>query len=188
MKTNSNKNIIRKIAIFLFIIVIILIVTLWMIKTFVFPLKHFDIIKEEAAKNNIDPYLILAIIKAESGFDRNVTSSKQAKGLMQIMDSTAEEMNQDENLDLNEESIYNENINIALGCKYLASLIKRYNGNYYLAVISYNAGMGNVDKWLKEGIIDSELDDIVNNNIPFKETKDYLKKVINYYKIYRVLY
>ena len=188
MKTISNKNIITKITVFLLIVAVILMLVLWCLRTFVFPLKHFDIIKEEAAKNNIDPYLILAIIKTESGFDKNVTSSKQAKGLMQIMNSTAEEMNQDEKLELTEESIYNENINIALGCKDLSSLIKKYNGNYYLAVISYNAGMGNVDKWLKEGIINNDLDDIVNNNIPFKETKNYLKKVITYYKIYRKLY
>lgn len=188
MKTNSNKNIIKKIAIVLFIIIIILILSIWLLRTIVFPLKHFDIIKEEAAKNNIDPYLVLAIIKAESGFNKDVTSSKQAKGLMQIMDSTAEEMNLGENLDLNADSIYNENINIALGCKYLASLIRKYNGNYYLAVVSYNAGMGNVDKWLSEGIIDANLNNVVDNNIPFKETKNYLKKVINYYKIYRKLY
>lgn len=188
MKTNSNKNIIQKIAIFLLVILILLIITLWIIKTFVFPCKHFDIIKEEAAKNNIDPYLVLAIIKTESGFDKNVTSLKQAKGLMQIMDSTAKEMNQGENLDLNEESIYDENINISLGCKYLSTLIKRYNGNYYLAIISYNAGMGNVDKWIDEKIVSTDLNDTVNNNIPFKETKNYLKKVINYYKIYRKLY
>ena len=81
MKTNSNKNIIKKIAIVLFIIIIILILSIWLLRTIVFPLKHFDIIKEEAAKNNIDPYLVLAIIKAESGFNKDVTSSKQAKGL-----------------------------------------------------------------------------------------------------------
>ena len=169
-------------------IVLILFITIWCVKTFVFPLKHFDIIKEEAAKNNIDPYLVLAIIKAESGFDKDVTSSKQARGLMQIMDSTAKEMNEDGNIDLNSESIYDENINIALGCKYFSTLIKRYNGNYYLAIASYNAGMGNVDKWLKEGLVEEKLDDIANNNIPFPETKNYLKKVINYYKIYRTLY
>jgi len=188
LKINSNKNIIQKIAIFLGIIVVVLMIVLSLVKTFVFPLKHFDIIKKESAKNNIDPYLVLAIIKTESGFDKNVTSVKQAKGLMQIMDSTAKEMNQGENLDLTKVSIYNEDINIKLGTKYLSTLIKRYNGNYYLAVASYNAGMGNVDKWLEEGLVPSNLDDIVNNNIPSKETKNYLKKVINYYKIYRMLY
>lgn len=188
MKTNSNKNLIKRITIFISIVIIILLSILWILKTFVYPLKHFNIIKEESGKNNIDPYLVLAIIKAESGFNKNVTSAKQARGLMQIMDATAEEMNESENLDLNKESIYDENINIALGCKYFSSLIKKYDGNYYLAIIAYNAGMGNVDKWLKDGIIANNLDDIANNNIPFKETKNYLKKVINYYNVYRKLY
>lgn len=188
MKTNSNKNIIKKIAIFLLIVGILIVIAIEALKTFVFPRKYFNIIANECVTNNIDPYLVLAVIKAESGFNEDVTSSKEAKGLMQIIDSTAEEMYEDDLMDFNAQYLYNEELNIALGTKYLGTLIKRYNGNYYLAIIAYNAGMGNVDKWIEQGIIPNNLDSVVDNNIPFKETKNYLKKVINYYKIYRVLY
>lgn len=186
---NKLKKIVlnKKIRIVIYIASIIICLLL-IVKTFVFPLKHFDIIKEEASKNNIDPYLVLSVIKTESGFNKNVTSSKQAKGLMQIMDKTAEEMNQYLSLDIDGENIYDEQVNISLGCKYLSSLIKKYNGNYYLAIVAYNAGMGNVDNWIKNGIIPDNLNNSINNNIPFKETKNYLKKVVKYYKIYRLLY
>lgn len=188
MKKNLNNKLLKKIFSIEIAIVAVLIGILIYVKTFVFPLKHFDIIKEEAAKNNIDPYLVLAVIKTESGFNKNVTSPKQAKGLMQIMDSTAEDINQELSLNIDGDNIYDENVNISLGCKYLSSLIKKYNGNYYLAIIAYNAGMGNVDNWIRDGIVSTDLNDSVNNNIPYKETKRYLKKVINYYKIYRKLY
>lgn len=188
MNTSINKNIIQKIFIFIAIVLIALILTLGALKTFVFPKKYFNIIANECVTYNIDPYLVLAIIKAESGFDNEVTSSKEAKGLMQIIDSTAEELYDDDFFNFSSEYLYDEELNITLGTKYLGKLIKKYNGNYYLAIIAYNAGMGNVDKWVKEGVVSNNLNDIVNNNIPFKETKNYLKKVINYYKIYRVLY
>ena len=88
---------------------------------------------------------------------------------------------------LDEENIYNEDINIELGCQYLASLISRYNGNYYLAICSYNAGIGNVDKWISQGQITEELN-TTNIELPFKETTRYLKKVIHNYKMYKVIY
>ncbi len=155
------------------------------LRNYIFPLKYFDIIKEEAINNNIDPYLILAIIKVESNFDKNITSVKEAKGLMQIMDKTANDVlkNSSEELDL-----YNEYLNIEIGCKYFRSLISRYNGNYYLAICAYNAGLGKVDKWIQTGLIDYRLESYKNNNIPYKETKNYLKKVILSYNIYRFLY
>ena len=72
---------------------------------------------------------------------------------------------------LDEENIYNENINIELGCKYLASLIQRYNGNYYIAICAYNAGIGNVNKWIDNEIIDTSLD-TTQVELPFSETEN----------------
>ena len=129
------------------------------IKTYVYPLEYKDEVLEYSKKYNLDPYLVFAVINAESGFDKHATSSKNAKGLMQITESTAKEVNEITNSvdSLNEENIYNEDINIELGCQYLASLISRYNGNYYLAICSYNAGIGNVDKWISQGQISQDL-------------------------------
>lgn len=159
------------------------------IKTYVYPLEYKDEVLEYSQKYNLDPYLVFAEINAESGFDKHATSSKNARGLMQITESTAKEVNEITNSvdSLDEENIYNEDINIELGCQYLASLISRYNGNYYLAICSYNAGIGNVDKWISQGQITEELN-TTNIELPFKETTRYLKKVIHNYKMYKVIY
>lgn len=141
MIKDKKGNILNKILISFFIIIISLIVLLILIKKFVYPLNHFDIVTENASENNIDPYLIMAIIKTESGFNKDATSSKEAKGLMQIKSSTANEINSKINIvnEIGEENIYDEKVNIALGCKYLSYLIDKYNGNYYLAICAYNA-------------------------------------------------
>lgn len=176
-------------VLFTFVIILTVFLLIFVMLRILYPLKHFDIVKEEAAKNGLDPYLVMAIIKNESGFNSNAISNKEAKGLMQIIDSTASDVNNKINVSENvKNDIYDEKINIALGCKYLSSLIQKYNGNYYIAICAYNAGMGNVDKWISEGIIDSNLNTHKNTNIPFKETNKYLDKVISTYKIYKILY
>ena len=78
---------------------------------------------------------------------------------MQITDATAKEVNDNTNSaeEINDDTLYDVDVNVELGCNYLQSLILKYNGNYYLAVIAYNAGMGNVDKWMEQGIVDDNL-------------------------------
>ena len=182
-------KIIKKILIVIAILLIFALATIFVLKSYVYPRKHFDVIKEEAAKNNIDPYLVLAVIKTESGFNKLATSKKEAKGLMQIMDTTAQDINNNANIvdNIEDTNLYDENINIALGCNYLKSLIDKYEGNYYIAICAYNAGMGNVNKWLNDGIISQDLN-TSNINLPFEETNKYLNKVIKNYTIYRKLY
>lgn len=68
----------------------------------------------------------------------------------------------------------------------MAKLLNRYNKNYILAIAAYNAGIGNVDKWLEQGIISSDASNI--ENIPFKETNMYVRKILRDYKIYERLY
>lgn len=187
LKKNSNK-IFSKILIIITILVILCLLAYYVLKSFIYPLKHFDIVKKEAAANNIDPYLILAMIKAESGFNKNAISNKQAKGLMQIVESTAQDIKDRLNIEVDIDDLYNEETNIKLGCKYMNYLIDKYDGNYYIAICAYNAGLGNVDKWLEQGIIPKDLDTHTNISLPFKETTKYLNKVISSYKMYRLLY
>lgn len=180
----------KVISVILIIIFLILLVYGFIgIKTYVYPLEYKDEVLEYSKKYNLDPYLVFAVINTESGFDKHATSSKDARGLMQITQSTAKEVNEITNSvdSLNEENIYNEDINIELGCQYLASLISRYNGNYYLAICSYNAGIGNVDKWISQGQITEDLN-TTDIELPFKETTKYLKKVIHNYKMYKIIY
>lgn len=109
---------------------------------------------------------------------------KDAKGLMQIKDIAAQDVSGDSSkLDL-----HDVNTNINLGTLYFSNLIKRYNGNYYLAICAYNAGMGNVDSWIQSNKITYSFNDDDINSIPFKETKNYLSKVIHSYKMYKILY
>lgn len=180
----------KVISVILIIIFLILLVYGFIgIKTYVYPLEYKDEVLEYSKKYNLDPYLVFAVINTESGFDKHATSSKDARGLMQITQSTAKEVNEITNSvdSLTEENIYNEDINIELGCQYLASLISRYNGNYYLAICSYNAGIGNVDKWISQGQITEDLN-TTDIELPFKETTKYLKKVIHNYKMYKIIY
>lgn len=183
------KKIIMWCVILLFSIVILCILCISILKKVFYPLTHFEIVKSEASKNGIDPYLVMAIIKTESGFNNEATSKKDARGLMQIMDTTASDINSEINVvDSVNENLYDENINIALGCKYFSNLINKYNGNYYIAICAYNAGMGNVDKWIEQGVLDKSLNNYKDISLPFKETEIYLKKVIVRYKMYRLLY
>lgn len=179
-----------KVIIITICVVILLLATCYIfLKKAIYPLNYFDIVKQESARNNIDPYLVMGIIKTESRFNRYATSNKNAKGLMQIMDTTAIDINKEINIvnDIND-NLYDENVNIALGCKYFSNLIKKYNGNYYLAICAYNAGMGNVDNWIEQGAIDSKIDEYKEVELPFNETEKYLKKVLIAYEIYKKIY
>lgn len=182
IKDKIYKNV--KIFLVIILILVLFISSIkFVAKKFIFPLKYKEQVFKYSDEYNVDPYLIYAVIKAESKFNPDAISNKDAKGLMQLLETTASEISIYETLDL-----FDVDINISLGTKYLSSLISRYNGNYYLAICAYNAGMGNLDKWLDNGIINKNLSNHLDNNIPINETKDYLKKVINNYNSYKVLY
>lgn len=111
---------------------------------------------------NIDPDLIKAIIKAESGFDRYAVSKKGARGLMQLMPATAREMNVSDP--------FNPDQNIAGGVRYFRSLLKMFNGNVVLSLAAYNAGPTQVKR---------------SRGVPqFTETRKYIKRVLRYYEQY----
>ena len=153
----------------------------------IYPTKYSEYVYKYAKEYNVDPILVFAIIKAESNFNPNVVSQSNAIGLMQLMDATAEEIAR--KLEINfvkEKSLYNPELNIRLGTKYFSNLMKEYNNNYLLALTAYNAGIGNVKRWIEQGIIKEDGSDI--ENIPFKETNNYVRKILRDYKIYEELY
>lgn len=156
-------------------------------------MKHFykqeysEYVNKYAEINEIDPMWIYAIIKVESNFNKDATSNSGAKGLMQLMESTAKEMAKDLNLEnFNGDMLYDPEINIMLGTKYFDELLAKYNENYYLAIAAYNGGIGNVDEWINKGIINSDGSNI--ENIPYKETNMYVRKTIKSYSVYVELY
>ena len=131
--------------------------------------------------------LVFAIIKAESNFEPNIVSNSGAMGLMQLMDSTAEEIAKKIEYDyITKEVLFQPEVNIMFGTKYFSELLSYYNNNINLALAAYNAGIGNVDKWIQNGIIKQDGSNI--ENIPFKETNNYVRKILRDYKIYQMLY
>lgn len=121
--------------------------------------KDLDaIFKQAASKYGVPESLLKAVAKAESGFNASAVSSAGAIGIMQLMPQTASS--------LGVTNPYDATQNIMGGAKLLSQLLKKYNGNTSLALAAYNAGSGNVDKY--------------NGIPPFKETQNYVKKVIAY--------
>ena len=153
--------------------------------TKVYKLEYTEYVKKYANEYNVDEYLVYAIIKAESNFKQDAVSHRGAKGLMQLMYSTAEDIAKRINVNLNEDNILEPDININLGTKYISMLIQKYN-NINLALAAYNAGSGNVDGWIEKGTLKSDGSDI--ENVPFTETNNYVRKILRDYEIYKNIY
>lgn len=157
----------------------------------IYPIKYANFVEVYSEEYNVDKYLIYAVIKAESNFDENATSSKEAKGLMQLMESTAKDILKkiDDETTMTEEDLKEKllepQFNIKLGTKYISLLLEKY-GNTELALVAYNAGSGNVDNWIEQGIIKSDGSDI--EKVPYKETNNYVRKILRDYEIYKNLY
>lgn len=153
----------------------------------IYPIKYEEYVYKYSKEYGVDPILVFAIIKAESNFNPNVVSSSNAIGLMQLMDSTAEEIARKLEISYTKgASLYNPELNIQLGTKYFSNLMKEYNNNYLLALTAYNAGIGNLKRWIEQGIIKEDGSNI--ENIPYKETNNYVRKILRDYKIYKELY
>lgn len=150
-----------------------------------FPLKYFQIIDDCAKKYNLEPALICAVINVESGFDEKAVSKKGASGLMQLMKPTADWIAEINHIsEYSYDDIFNPNLNINLGSYYLSRLMRQHDNNLTLVLASYNAGSGNVNKWLYDNRYSSNGK---LTNIPFKETERYVKKVSINKKIYNIL-
>lgn len=181
----NNGKIALNTAKILAIAIIILIITISLRSIIIkinYPQKYSEYVEKYAKEYEVEKELIYAMIKAESNFRHNVISNKKAIGLMQILESTAYEVAQDIDKEITKEEIINPETNICLGTKYISNLIKKY-GNIGLAVASYNAGIGNVDSWIEEGTIQKEGTDL--ENIPFKETNNYVRKILRDYEVYK---
>ena len=116
------------------------------------PLRHEDIIRQQAADKHVDPALIAAVIYTESHF-RDQTSHAGAKGLMQLMPSTADYIaRKSGGTRFERADLATPQINIAYGTWYLRYLLTKYHGNTVLALAAYNAGEGKVDEWWRRGL------------------------------------
>ena len=150
-----------------------------------YPLKYEDYVEVYAKENNLSPAFVYAVIKCESGFDKEAVSSVGATGLMQIMPDTFSWIN----MKLGEKNNYSmatdPETNIKYGCYLYGYLLSRY-GRVQEALAAYHAGIGNVDKWLDDPQYSSDGESL--HTIPFPTTNKYVKKVMLTENIYEKLY
>ena len=156
------------------------------VKSRLYPLKYEKLILEAADEYGVDPYLVAAVAKAESGFDRDARSSVGAVGLMQLMPDTAEWIQRQPDwrggvvADLTEAEG-----NLHLGAYYLAFLTELFDGDVRMTLAAYNAGQGNVAGWLRDA---GTPDTLGAEDIPFPETREFVDRVEKLRRMYRELH
>ncbi len=150
-----------------------------------YPRAYWDLFQSASTRNALDPYLVLALSRQESLFNPNATSSSNARGLMQLIPSTARKMAAQNGIDPEAIRLYDPSVNVQLGTTYLKNLFEMFSGNSFHVVAAYNAGENAVSKWIAQS---PGPDDEWVENIAYKETRDYVKKVIGGRREYLLLY
>ena len=177
----------KKILIGMIIVILIVILILVLFKDdilkMIYPKTYSEIISTYSKEYGVEENLIYAVIKAESNFESEAVSNKSAIGIMQIVEDTAIDVAKKNNIDIDTENIKKELLDI--GTKYLSTLLNQY-GNIEVALAAYNAGIGTVNNWIEKQIIKADGSDI--ENIPYKETNNYVRKILRDYDIYNYLY
>lgn len=169
------------------IIIAILYLNAGNIGRFLFPVPYRADIYKVARATGVDGSLLSAIMKTESSFNPLAVSPKGAIGLMQIMPETGEWIAEKNNIpDFTTELLFNPEVNIKVGALYIAELNKEYGGDTTLVLAAYNAGRGNVKKWLDQKRWTGKRSDI--DMIPFPETRQFARKVLFYQQVYKRLY
>lgn len=144
-----------------------------------FPLRYFELLKSKESK--IDPLLLLSLIRQESAFNPVARSMAGARGLMQVMPSTARSI-----ASVRTSKLYDPKTNIHVGTKYLLKRLNQYDGDVELTLAAYNAGFSRVDQWIKRYPTDNKM--LFLDLIPYKETRDYVMLILRNYYWYVKLY
>lgn len=157
-----------------------------------YPKGFWQKVYDASIKYGIDPYLTLAVIREESRFNAQALSRARAHGLMQIMPSTGRLLAADLEIpSFKKSKMYNPDINIEMGTYYLSTLIKRFDGNIALALAGYNGGPSRVKKWVNNWYngdnANLDVDEFIQN-IPIRETRLYVQKVMGSYYEYKRIY
>ena len=150
-----------------------------------YPVHYEQEVSKYAQMYNVDKSLAEAVMREESKFNENATSKSGAIGLMQIMPETgawiAQQLNEDKDCNL-----YETERNIRYGIWYLSELTKEFGGNKVLALAAYNAGRGTVWDWIEDYEWDKDFDSV--DEIPYEETREYVKRVMRSQIKYETLY
>jgi tRNA dimethylallyltransferase len=154
-----------------------------------FPLAYREAVASNSKYRKVDPFFVNGIIRQESLFDSNALSPAGARGLMQIMPATGKKLYPKTKLKkpFKADVLFEPDLNIRLGVKYVSQLNKRFDGNGTHILISYNAGPHVLKKWLKRFGHLNDLDVFIES-IPYPETRRYVKHVLRNRGIYNTLY
>lgn len=181
-----RRRTIRRLFSRVLILLVVVLVVLSVI-SILYPLDYLDFIKKYSEVYDIDPLLVSAIINVESKYNKDAVSPKDARGLMQIGPTTGEWAAEVLNIEnYNANMLYIPEINIRIGIWYLSKLKDEFGDNLDFILAAYNAGSGNVQRWITESLLSR--DGINPDDIPFKETAEYLVKVKSNLKIYNLFY
>ncbi|MBW4687875.1 MAG: transglycosylase SLT domain-containing protein [Komarekiella atlantica HA4396-MV6] len=151
-----------------------------------YPFPYFQQIEKWSTERQLNPLLVTALMRQESRFQPKIKSIAGATGLMQVMPDTAKWIAPQIKLDSKTIDLEDPNDNVMLGTWYLDHTHQQYNNNSLLAIASYNAGPGNVSKWL-QNLTKEDPDEFVED-IPFDETRNYVRQVFGNYWNYLRLY
>ncbi len=164
------------------IFVTIIIIVFFIVK---YPIRHKDLINKYATEYELPKSMIASVINIESHYDKNSISSAGAVGLMQLLPSTAFDMAERLDIEIVYNDLFDEEININIGCYYLKYLMTMFDDNVINALCAYNWGLSNVKDWILLGNQDKNG---TITNIPVEETNNYIKKYKNSKFVYEKIY
>ncbi len=148
-----------------------------------YPQPYIDVLSKTLKGHNLDPVVVLSLIRQESVFNPEARSPVGARGLMQLMPATARRFRRS----VRDKHLVNPLINIEIGTKYFNNLLKRYNGNLVYVLAAYNAGESRVERWRN---VYFDMDGTLIKNIeaiPFLETRNYVKLIFRNIFFYKLL-
>ncbi len=170
----------------LVLLVMLLLALLYVYCLYKYPLRYEALIAKYAEEFSLDPYLVATVIWAESHYNETIVSSSGAVGLMQIMPETGEWIAEKLGVqDFKSDMLFSADTNIRFGCWYLSYLESKFDGDMIKILAGYNAGPNKVQQWQEEW---GEEYSPLWEDIPYEETKNYVKKIQNTQKIYQLLY
>jgi soluble lytic murein transglycosylase len=155
-----------------------------------FPRPYWETLKKQAAAAKVDPFLVAGLIRQESEFDPRARSRSNARGLMQLLPSTARMMARrvpdPKARNYRLASLYVPDINMVYGTYYLKKVLDQFDGTPEYALAGYNAGENRVVEWLRQGPFEEPAEFV--ESIPFTETREYVQAVLRNAAVYRQLY
>lgn len=159
----------------------------WFQKKYVYPFPFQEKVFRYANEYEVDPFLIVAVVRTESKFLPAARSPKGARGLMQMMPETGQWVAGELSVEgFTPEMLNDPETSIRFGTWYLASLRKEFKSNDVLVLAAYNGGRGNVKQWMRQLGWGEDFRDV--DSIPYRETREYVKRVMDAHERYQELY